>query len=413
MPDQPLIAIPDDAQEIVRMLHTEPARRSPHAFYDKLRDLAPVHRDQDSGAWYLARWEDCNRVLRSSRFGQGGRIKDDPRYAASSSLKLLGENLTGMDPPEHTRLRRFIMGGLSRPVVETVRRYLEQVTEDILDELAGKDEFDLVTDYAARIPNTVICEMLGVPRGDHAKFEAWIADQFRILSPLPVPDAVLAETDRSIDALEAYLGEILEERRRQPRDDLISAFVAAGAAGDAAGMTAREAVLTTNILLAGGSDTTKSVITFGTRALLQDPAQRARLGAYPPIDPVAMEELLRVSGPVLIANPRVSFDACEVGGAAIAAGDLVVPLLVAANFDPSVFPDPHRLDLTRTPNPHIAFGNGAHICVGMMLARMVAGHTIGALLRRFPELRLLEETFEPRLDLFALRGIKSLKVRKG
>ena len=410
MLDQP--DVPDDPQEIVRRLFSDDAKRHPHAYYDKLRELAPVFRDADSGMWYLSSWEACNTVLRSDRFGQGGRTSQDPRYATSSALKMLGENLTGMDPPEHSRLRFFISRGLSRAVVEGMRGYVASVTEAALDEMEDQDEFDLVSSYAARIPGTVICELLGIPRADHVLFDKWLADQFRILAPHPPSDELLAEVDATIDALEAYVGGVIEERRREPRQDLISSFIAAESDAEKQ-MTAREVVVMTNILLGGGSDTTKTVIAMGTRALLQNPGQMARLRDDPSMDNRAFEELVRMAGPVLIANPRMSFDGAVIGGQTIGKGELAASLLMGANFDPKVFQDPLALELGRSPNPHLAFGHGAHICVGNMLARVVAMHAIGALIRRFPTLELAEDEMDPRLDLFALRGLKSLRVRKG
>ncbi len=166
------------------------------------------------------------------------------------------------------------------------------------------------------------------------------------------------------------------------------------------------------VLLGGGSDTSKSVIALGTQALLQHPAELRRLIAAPSQDSRAFEELIRIAGPVIIANPRTSWDDIEIGGHHIRAGDLVAAVLISANYDPAVFQDPHRLDLGRSPNPHLSFGHGPHICVGNMLARMVVMHAITALVRRFPDLKLMDDTFEPRLDLFALRGVKSLKVRR-
>jgi len=403
--------VPDDPQAIVRMLQTEAVRRDPHPYYDRLRDLAPVFKDADTGMWYLTGWEHCNRVLRSDRFGQGGRLKLDPRYETSSALRMLGENLTGMDAPEHTRLRFLASQGLSRPVVEKMRQYLHALTAEVLDELAQRETFDVVADYAARIPNTVICEMLGVPREDHEQFGAWLADQFRLLSPIPPTDELLAEVDVSVNKLEAYLARVIDERRREPKTDLISAFLATDtSAGDR--MTAREVVVMTLVLLGGGSDTTKTVISMGVRALLQNPAERRKLIDNPSIDNKAFEELIRVCGPVLVANPRISFDDIEIGGHAVKAGEMVAPVLIAANFDPAVFEDPHRLNLERSPNPHLAFGHGAHVCVGNMLARMVGMHAIGSLVRRFPELRLADDRLDARVDLFALRGVRSMPVRR-
>ena len=411
MLDRPSPLIPDDPQEIARRMFTAEAKRNPHAYFDRLRELAPVFHDQDSGLWFLTEWEDCNRVLRSDRFGQDGRMKQDPRYPTSVSLQLLGDNLTGMDPPEHTRLRVLGLKGLSRPVVEGMRTYLQELTAQVLDELEDRQDFDLVADYAARIPSTVICEMLGVPREDHHLFDAWVADQFRLLSPIPPSDELLAETDRSVGALLDYLNGLLDERRRSPRNDLLSAFVATDATVEQP-MTPMEAVHMANVLLGGGSDTSKSVITLGMLALLQNPDQMKLLQTDPSNDAKAFEELIRYTSPVLIANPRKSYDDVEIGGRPIPAGDLVAPVLVAANFDPKVFADPHRLDLRRSPNPHLAFGHGAHICMGNMLARGVVGHAVTSLVRRFPDLQMVEDSFEPRLDLFAMQGMKSLKVRK-
>ena len=401
-----------EADDLFAALQTPEGKRDPFPLYRRLREAAPVYRDPQSGLWHMLRWEDCNRALRSDRFGQGtpgGRLRMDPRFERSATLQTMAENLTALDPPGHTRLRALVQRAFILPVVERMRGYIGELTARLLDELEGGAEFDVVADYAARIPNTVICEMLGVPRADHVLFDGWLADQFRLVRPTPAPDDLLATADASTLALEAYLGGIIDARRRAPREDLISALIAAEA--DGSRLTPRETVVMISLLLAGGSESTKTLIAMAVRNLLLHPEALARLRAEPALDRTAVEELVRFEGPIEVANVRMSFDDAELSGVRVPAGDFVAPVVLAANRDPDKFAAPDALDLARSPNPHLAFAVGAHMCLGVALARLEAGHAIGALVRRFPRLELTATAPDVNLGLASLRGLNSVPVR--
>ena len=400
-----------EADDLFAALQTPEGKRDPFPLYRRLREVAPIYLDPASGLWHMLRWEDCNRVLRSDRFGQGtpgGRLRLDPRFERSATLNTMAENLTALDPPDHTRLRALVQRAFILPVVERMRGYIGELTGRLLDELEGRAEFDVVADYAGKIPNTVICEMLGVPRADHVLFDGWLADQFRLVRPTPAPDELLAAADASTLALEAYLGGIIDERRRTPREDLISGMIAAEA--DGSRLTPREAIVMISLLLAGGSESTKTLIAMAVRNLLLHPAALAKLRADPALDRTAVEELVRFEGPIEVANVRMSFDDAELSGVRIPAGDLVAPMILAANRDPEAFADPDSLDLGRSPNPHLAFAVGVHMCLGVALARLEAGHAIGALVRRLPNLELADPAADVNLGLASLRGLSSVRV---
>jgi cytochrome P450 len=405
-------SIPEEPGEILRALFGDAGRAAPNSLLHRMREVAPVYYDDASQIWYLFRWHDCNSTLRSDRFGQAGRLQLDPRFATSDALRLIADNISFKDPPDHARLRSFAQKAFTGPAVARMRGYLDTQSHHVLDELAGREQFDVVNDYAARIPSTVICEMLGVPREDHPKFDSWIADQFRLLSPEPPSDQLLAEVDASTRAFSSYIVALIEERRRAPREDLISRFVAVS---DDPGspVTQAELVAMVVVLLAGGSDTTKFVISMGIRSLIQHRDQAQWLRQDPTREPRAFEEFLRLYGPIVMGNLRKSYDDLEISGVRIRAGDSVVPVLLAANLDPAVFTEPDQLNLARHPNPHLAFGGGIHSCLGMMLARLVAPFAISLVNRRLPRLELVDEVLDMNPSLFSLRGLRSLRVRQG
>jgi cytochrome P450 len=409
----PPFLIPESPQEIMTLLDTSEGKRFPHSLYHRLAELAPVYRDEKTGVWYLHRWADCSHVLRSPRFGgQDGRLQQDPRFPHSDALQLIAYNLAFKDPPEHTRLRRFAQQAFSRPVIDRMRSYLDSLIVEVLSDLSERKEFDIVSDYANRIPGAVICEMLGVPREDHELFDAWLADQFRLLSPTPATAAVLTEVDASTRELRAYVMDLIEQRRLSPKEDLISAFLSAkDEKGE--GISSRELVAMTVVLLAGGTDTTKFSICMGTRSLIQQPETAELLRQNPDLETQAFEEVLRLYGPVMQANARQAYDDIEISGSLIKAGDWVVPVILSANLDPEKFPDPLKLDFSRNPNPHLAFGGGAHSCLGMMLARLVGPRSIAALQRHFKGLSLVSDVLDINTQLYSLRGLRTMRVRVG
>src|SRR5262249_25184907 len=309
------------------------------------------------------------------------------------------------DPPAHPRLRTLVQKAFTPRIVEQLRPRIHAIVDDLLDHaFARGPEFDLIADLAYPLPVIVIAELLGVPAEDRATFHGWSATLAASLDPLVSSDLM----DRawvSRDALHAYLRGIIAERRREPRSDLISALVAVEERGD----TLREpelAVMCTLLLIAG-HETTVNLIGNGTLALLKHPDQLSRLREAPTLISSAVEELLRFDSPVQMTGRLVTEDV-QLGGKAIGAGEFVLPLLGAANHDPSQFSEPHQLDITRNPNPHVAFGRGIHFCLGAPLARVEGQIAIGSLVRRCPNLRL--NGTPKRRDQITLRGLESLPV---
>jgi cytochrome P450 len=250
----------------------------------------------------------------------------------------------------------------------------------------------------------VIAELLGVPAEDRVRFHEWSAVVAASLDPL-VPESVASRVADARAALHAYLRDIIALRRREPRSDLITALVAVEEQGDV--LSEPELVNMCTLLLIAGHETTVNLIGNGMLALLRHPGELARLRADPSLITSAVEELLRFDSPVQL-TARIATERLEIGGQAIEAGQWILPLLGAANHDPAQFAEPETLNLSRTPNNHVAFGRGIHFCLGAPLARLEGQIAIRALVRRFPNLTLAGEPI--RRNQITLRGLSSLPV---
>jgi cytochrome P450 len=309
-----------------------------------------------------------------------------------------------VDPPDHTRLRNLVSKVFTPRMVELLRPRIESITAGLLDRLAGRSEVDLIAEFAYPLPVIVIAEMLGVPARDRAQFQEWSAVTVRGLDPF-VDEATREAVFDARDALIDYLRGIIDERRREPADDLITAMIAAREQGDF--LSEGELIAMCNLLLVAGHETTVNLIGNGTLALLRNPDQLDRLRREPALARTAVEELLRYAPPVQWTG-RVSLVELDLGGRRIGEHQSVVGILAAANRDPDVFEDPERLDIGRDPNPNLAFGRGIHFCLGAPLARLEAQIALPALLERSPDLRLAGEPV-PR-PTWNLRGLAHLPV---
>jgi len=267
---------------------------------------------------------------------------------------------------------------------------------------------DLIEEFAYPLPVNVICDMLGVPVRDHERFKQWGLDIARGLDAIMLPpDSEVGK--RSIAgrrALAEYFRELIAARRAAPREDMLSALIAAEEAGDK--LNEDELLATCILLLVAGHETTVNLIGNGTLALLRHPAELRRLREDPGIIGTAVEELLRFDGPVQ-RTARIPSEDITIGGRTIPKGEMVMPFIGAADRDPAQFPEPDRLDLTRADNRHIAFGMGVHFCLGAPLARMEGQIAINTLLKRLPKLALATDRPEHRQSL-TLRGLQSLPV---
>jgi cytochrome P450 len=378
----------------------------PYPTYQRLRSEDPVHLSP-LGFWVLTRYEDVVGSLRDPRFAK------EPMIAAVAAR--LGITPTGIgismldrDPPDHTRLRSLASKAFTPRVVEALRPRIQQIVDGLLEDVAGAHTMDLIEQFAYPIPVNVICEMLGVPVADHEQFKGWSLDLARGLDSIMLgPDSeVFKRSGQAREGLSSYFRTLIAERRRAPREDLLSALIAAEEAGDK--LSEPELLAMCILLLVAGHETTVNLIGNGTLALLRHPDQLRMLRERPELIVTAVEELLRFDGPVQ-RTARTPTEDVTLGGRTIPKGEIVMPFIGAADRDPAQFRDPERLDITRTDNRHIAFGWGIHFCLGAPLARIEGQIAINTLLRRLPKLALAVDRPEHRHSL-TLRGLVSLPV---
>jgi cytochrome P450 len=359
----------------------------PFPALDRLRELDPVHQTP-IGTWRLSRYDDVVRLLRDVPCGV--RTTDGRRPFADESERP-GRFMLLQDPPAHTRLRKLVSRAFTPRAVERMRERAQAIVDEQLEHAAQRGTMDLVADLALPVPATVICEMLGVPVEDRDRFTVWTAQATHGLAVALAPPEVLATAMAAGDALASYFVTLIEERRRNPSDDLLSGLIRAEEEGDR--LTGEELIAQAIGLLIAGFETTIGLIANGVRALLLRPGELAKLRARPELVASAVEECLRMEGPILLTQ-RVLHEDAVFGGKTLPRDAVVWAMLAAANRDPARFPEPTRFDVARDPNPHLAFGGGAHLCLGAHLARMEAQTAIGSLVRRFPGLALAPESRE-------------------
>jgi cytochrome P450 len=379
----------------------------PYPTYHRLRTEDPVHRSP-LGFWVLTRYEDVVGVLRDHRFAKEAIASFVAQKLGVEQSASFGISMLDRDPPDHTRLRSLVSKAFTPRVVEGLRPRIRQIVGELLDRAEDNRAMDLIEDFAYPIPVIVICEMLGVPVEDHERFRSWSLDLARGLDATMLgPQSEVAQRSMtSRRALSEYFRGLIAERRAAPRADLLSALIAAEEAGDK--LSELELVATCVLLLVAGHETTVNLLGNGTLALLRHPDQLRLLRENPGMIGTAIEELLRYDGPVQ-RTARVPGVDAVVAGHKIAAGEMVMPFIGAADRDPAHFPDPDRLDLARADNRHVAFGMGIHFCLGAPLARLEGQIAIDTLVHRFPKLALATDRPQYRQSL-TLRGLTSLPV---
>ena len=386
-------------------------KRNPYLQLDRLRAADPVRRSEALQAWILTRYDDVLRVLRDHEtFSSDVRNAGGQLAAALAEQRAespLGEtrSLLASDPPEHTFLRAIVNRAFTPRSVEALRPRMEAIAQSLLDEQPERGEWDLVAGLAQPLPVIVIAELLGIPPEDRARFKAWSADVALTTDVMQSEAAIEAIRDAT-GALVDYFGDVIEERRRAPREDLISALVQAET--DGRRLTGAEVLAFAILLLVAGNETTTNLIGSGMRALLAHPEALAAVRAEPARIPAAIEEMLRYDGPVQ-GIVRFATRDTEIGGRAIRAGEVLMGMTGAANRDPGQFPEPGRFDLDRVDVRHLAFGQGIHYCVGAPLARVEAEIAFRALLDRWPS---IEAAGDAELGgTFLIRGPVRLPLR--
>ncbi|HEY1667045.1 MAG TPA: cytochrome P450 [Trebonia sp.] len=371
----------------------------PHPVYARLRREAPVFWCAEGQFWALSRYEDVRRVghdtaLFSSRRGtllSDGRARDAGGPHAPGARHLMRS-----DPPDHTMLRKVVARSFTPRMIASLEDRARVIARDLFDQIDGTAVTDVVAALSAPLTTFVIAELMGVPRDRWAEFWTWT-------------DSAIAQVDAGrndpalaghISDLMTFFGELLEQRRRQPADDIVSDLVA----GELHGQPLTELDLLTycKFLLVAGTETTRNLISSGTALLSEFPDQRGLLIDSPGLIPGAVEEMLRITSPVL-AFCRTATADTEIRGQRIAAGDYVALLYASANRDEDIWPDPDRFDVARRQaRPHVAFGFGAHVCLGANLARMEARVLFEELLRAFPDFQVTGPAVRGKSTLVAI-----------
>ncbi|MCB5169481.1 cytochrome P450 [Streptomyces bambusae] len=379
----------------------------PHGSYARLREAGPVHRitgPDGLPVWVVTRYADVRQLLADPRLSLDKAHGLPGNYRGFSLPPALDANLLNMDPPDHTRIRRLVVKAFTPARVERMRPGIESLADRLLDEVAGHGRADLIADYAAPLPITVICDLLGVPEDNRPDFRAWTD---ALVTPDPAdPGAAKA----AVAAMLGYFPRLIADKRRAPGEDLLTGLVQVHDGGDR--LTEDELTSLAFLILFAGYENTVQLIGTAVLALLDHPGQLAALRAEPARIGAAVEEFARYDGPVLLAIRRFPVEDVEVGGVRIPAGETVMLSTASANRDPARFADPDRLDLDRRDGGHLALGHGIHHCVGAPLARLETQIAVAALVRRFPGLALdvPREALRWRPSVRA-RGLLALPVR--
>jgi cytochrome P450 len=380
-------------------------KANPYPFYARLRAETPVCPTTLLGqpTWLVTRYDDVVRLLKDERFVKDWLPTTKWLHRLSGAVT---RNLLNKDAPDHTRLRALVHKAFAPGLVERLRDRIQAVCDNSLNELPARGRMDLMRGYALPLPLTIITELLGVPTEYRVRFHRLLRTSFSASSALSVLRSI---PDQRL--LARQLRKLIAERRREPRDDLITALVQAEEAGDK--LNEDELVAMIALLLFAGYETTVNLIASGALALIQNPAQRDLFRQNSGVADSAIEELLRYTSPVDVASQRFAGEDLRIDSITIPQGHIVVAMLGSANHDESQFRDPDILDLTRQPNRHVAFGQGAHFCLGASLARMEGQIALTTLFRRFPELRLAQpaESLRWRKSLI-VRGLEELPVER-
>ena len=383
-------------------------KANPYPFYARMRAENPVFQASVpfiGRGWFVTRYEDAVTVAKDDRFSRD--ILPLVRGLPGFVVVPLTRQMLSQDPPDHTRLRKLVSQAFTPRRIERLRDRIQVVCNELLDAAPRTGPFDLVRDYAVPLPFTVIAELLGIAKADRQRFHR-LAQGFLPVSvasgildiPMALPYAWL---------ITRYFRQLFAERRARPSDDLLSALVQAEEAGDR--LDEDELLGIAILLLVAGYETTAHLIGSAALALIEHPDQCARFVSEPGLTNSAIEELLRYTSPAEMASPRIARADVTLGSVTIPRGEWVIAVLGSANRDESVFKDPGTLDLARDPNPHVAFGQGRHFCLGASLARMEAQVALTTLFARFPGLCLTQPAESLRWrKLLPLRGLAELPV---
>ncbi|HYO72996.1 MAG TPA: cytochrome P450 [Archangium sp.] len=383
-------------------LFSDEVRRNPHPVYEQLRGRSPVLHEPHADLWMLFDYESVKRALQD--------------HEAFSSIvappsAMTSQWLVFTDPPRHSKLRALLLRAFTPRAVASLEPRILALSHELLDRTMARGEMDLAEDFSVPLPLRVIAELLGVPTTDLPHFKRW-SDVMMALGYAVAGSEEAARVQREFaevtQEMRVYVGELAAQRRAAPRDDLLTRLVEAEVDGER--LTGDELLGFVQLLLSAGHETTTNLLNNALLCFLEHPEQLARLRAEPALLPSAIEEVLRYRSPVQ-AMFRVTRSEISLHGQVIPPGKMVLAMIGSANRDPRKFQDPDRFDISREPNPHIAFGHGIHFCIGAPLSRREARVGLSVLLDRMRDVALASDApWEPRRAIH-VHGPARLPIR--
>jgi cytochrome P450 len=380
--------------------------QDPHALYQRLRNEGPISTVTFLGgvpAWLVTRYQEARQLLNDPRLGKDHYRALELLPSGTSGLYVtaLDAHMLNSDPPDHTRLRKLVSKAFNVRTVAQLRPTIEQITDELLDNMAAGGSVDLIESFAQPLPLRVIGALLGIPKADNDSLSTWTTTL--------VSGAAVEEISEAQDQFTEYLTRLLVDKRVNPENDLISELVHVSEHGDQ--LSDAELLTMIFLLVVAGHETTANLIGNGVLALLRNPSQLVELRADSRLLSGAVEEFLRYDSPLNVATIRFTTAQITVGKVEIPASQLVLISLLSANHDEDQFDHPERLDVHRPVSPHLAFGHGIHYCLGAPLARLEAEVALGTLLRRFRTIRLDENAPTPRYRASTvIHGLDALPV---
>jgi cytochrome P450 len=390
-------------------LFSDETRRNPFPLYDLVRQACPVMFEPNSGLWLIFDYAGVKRAL-------------DDTETLGSDMGSIGAHSTPSwlvfkDPPRHTKLRNIISQAFTPRVVAAMEPRIRQLSRDLLDRSIEHGEMDVAADFSVPLPMRVIAEMIGIPEKDWQRYTRWsnamlqLSYSVRGMSPGKEAATAANEEFYAVTAeMSDYLAQLVADRRERPQDDLLTRLATAEVDGER--LSPEDLLAFFQLLIVGGQETTTNLINNAVLCLLDNPEQLALLRRSPELLPSAIEETLRYRSPFQFLF-RGTRREVEVHGQVIPAGKLVLLVLGSANRDPKQFRDAHRFDITRNPNPHLAFGHGIHFCLGAPLSRLEAKIALTDVLDRLPNLELASDAPWPPRPALHIHGPAKLPVRFG
>jgi pimeloyl-[acyl-carrier protein] synthase len=398
----------DPPLSLSRLLNPE-VLADPYPLYHRLRSEDPVRWDPFLHTWVVTRYADVVAVLQhfsANRTPTPEQLTTMGLSALVPIAEVLVRQMLFMDGHAHARIRGLVSDAFTPRRVELLRSRIQQITNGLLEAVQDKGRMDVIADLADPLPAIVTAEILGLPPSEWQKLTQWSTDFAEALGNFQHNPDHAPRVLQSLGEMCAYFRDAVQEHRKHPRDDLISALLSAEQDGDC--LTEEEVVANSIMLMTGGQETTTNLIGNGLLTLLRHPDQLEKLRAHQSLILSAIEELLRYESPIQYTS-RLALDDVQMGGKTIRKRQAVIAVMGAANRDPERFPDPDRLDICRQDNRHLAFAWGAHFCFGAPLARLEGQIAFETLLRRMPDLSLVPGPVSWRENL-AFRGLTTLPV---